>query len=295
MSTSKARISSTSSPNHSARQGRPRSRPKTSTIPPAHRHLPGRGHRGHPPVAEADQAPEDGVPADALAPGQLAGGVEGRDREGGAEQPGRGRDHQGRLAVAEQGEGGDPAAGHLLGRWDPVEAGGVRRRPEARGGPLRPRGGRRRRRSRDRWRSPGRGRAACRRAHQATSPTADAGMPPRARSEPSARARRGATRVEAGGQRGGAGGRRLNHRVRRPPPPPDRAGAGGCTRSWPAPGRRARSQVTASAARPRIAGSASRSAGVKRVEDVVDGVLALGGPADPDPDPDEVGGLPATR
>ena len=34
VSTSKARISSTSSPNHSARQGRPRSRPKTSTIPP---------------------------------------------------------------------------------------------------------------------------------------------------------------------------------------------------------------------------------------------------------------------
>src|ERR1019366_438667 len=67
----------------------------------AHGHLAGRGHRGHPPVAEADEALDDRVAADPGTPTELAGAIERAGGEGGAEQPGRGGDHPGRLAVAE--------------------------------------------------------------------------------------------------------------------------------------------------------------------------------------------------
>ena len=240
MSTSKARISSTPPPRPLRAPGPAPVQAKDVDDPPAHRHLPRRGHRGHPPVAEAHEAPQHRVAPDPLAAAQLTGGGEGLDREGGAEQPGRGGDDQGGLGAAEQGEGGDAAAGHLLGRGDPVEPRGVRRRPEAEAGFAAPEAG------------VGVDGLGIGGDHQdvagGATPRPPGDQPGGARghaSEGAQRARResgeGGDAVETGGEGGGAVGRRLNHRGASPRHRPEGAGAAGCTRSWRVPGRRARS------------------------------------------------------
>ena len=217
----------------------------------AHGHLAGRGHRGHPPVPEVNKALDDRVAADPGTPTDFVGAVERGDGEGGPEQPGRGGDHQRRPAVAKQGEGGDPAADDLLRRGDAVKAGGVRGRPEAQPRLATPETG------------VGIDGLRVGRDHQHVPGGAPAGppgdQPDGGRGDPAEDAQgavdergQGGDGVQAGGQRGRAAGRWLNHRVTAPQvspvraevtaprAPPVQAGEGGCTRSWPAPGPRAR-------------------------------------------------------
>ena len=213
--------------------------PEDVDDPAADGHLAGRGHRGHPPVPEADQTLDDGVAADRGAPGELTSVVEGTAREGGSEQPGRGGDHQGRLAVPEQGEGRDPAPDHLLRGRDAIESGSVRRRPEAQPGLATPESG---------VGVDGLGIGGDDQDVPGGTPARPPGDEPDGGRGNSAEDAQGAADergqggdgVQAGGQRGGGAGGWLNHRVPAPPARPVRTGAGGCTRSWRAPGPRAR-------------------------------------------------------
>ena len=204
-----------------------------------HGHLAGRGDRGHPPVPEVDEALDDRVAADPGTPTDLADAVERGGGEGGAEQPGRGGDHQGRLAVTEQGKGGDPATDHLLRRGDAVKAGGVRGRPEAQPRLATPETG------------VGIDGLRVGRNHQDVPGGTPAGppgdQPDRGRGDPAEDAQgavgergQGGHLVQAGGQRGRSSGGQLNHPVTVPQVRRVRRGECGCTRSWPAPGLRAR-------------------------------------------------------